>query len=86
MAYSSQGSHTDQLDFCKWLADGRATEWYYVLYIILLINIFISHIIILIWLDARRSGAVTASHAAMLFDLYHSQQYQLTIARNLDSY
>ena len=22
MAYSSQGSHTGQLDFCNWLADG----------------------------------------------------------------
>ena len=24
-AYSSQGSHTDQLDFCNWLADGNTT-------------------------------------------------------------
>ena len=22
LAYSLQGSHTDQLDFCNWLADG----------------------------------------------------------------
>ena len=22
VAYSDQGSHTDQRDFCKWLADG----------------------------------------------------------------
>jgi hypothetical protein len=22
LAYSSQGSHTDQLDFCNWQADG----------------------------------------------------------------
>ena len=25
VAYSSQGSHTDQLDFCNWLADGSTT-------------------------------------------------------------
>ena len=25
VAYSSQGSHTDQLDFCKWLVDGSTT-------------------------------------------------------------
>ena len=25
VAYSSQGSHTGQLDFCNWLADGSAT-------------------------------------------------------------
>ena len=26
MAYSSQGSHTGQLDFCNWLADGSTTD------------------------------------------------------------
>ena len=25
VAYSSQGSHTGQLDFCSWLADGSTT-------------------------------------------------------------
>ena len=25
VAYSSQGSHTGQLDFCNWLADGSTT-------------------------------------------------------------
>ena len=25
VAYSSQGSHTGQLDFCIWLADGSKT-------------------------------------------------------------
>ena len=25
VANSSQGSHTDQLDFCNWLADGSTT-------------------------------------------------------------
>ena len=25
MAYSSQGSHTGQLDFCNWLADDSMT-------------------------------------------------------------
>ena len=25
VTYSSQGSHTDQLDFCNWLADDRTT-------------------------------------------------------------
>ena len=27
MAYSSQGSHTGQLDFCNWLADGYFNCW-----------------------------------------------------------
>ena len=26
VAYSSQGSHTGQLDFCNWLADDSTTE------------------------------------------------------------
>ena len=25
VTYSSQGSHTGQLDFCRWLADGGVT-------------------------------------------------------------
>ena len=27
VAYSSQGSHTGQLDFCNWLADDSTTGW-----------------------------------------------------------
>ena len=26
VAYSSQGSHTGQLDFCNWLADGKRRD------------------------------------------------------------
>ena len=26
VAYSPQGSHTGQLEFCKWLVDGSTTE------------------------------------------------------------
>ena len=26
VAYSSQGNHTGQLDFCNWLADGSTTD------------------------------------------------------------
>ena len=29
MTYSSQWSHTGQLDFCNWLADGSATGYDY---------------------------------------------------------
>ena len=28
VAYSSQGSHTGQLDFCNWLVDGSMTGYY----------------------------------------------------------
>ena len=31
MAYNSQGSHTGQLDFCNWLADGSTMGHYQVL-------------------------------------------------------
>ena len=27
VAYSSQGSHIDQLNYCNWLADGTTTGW-----------------------------------------------------------
>ena len=29
VAYSSQGSHNDQVDFCNWLADGSTTGFLY---------------------------------------------------------